>query len=361
MKIRNVYEYRLSTGEKLYYVKIFIQGKQIVKRGFKTKKDAQAYASLQFALSSRSKRNKVSKIKELSYSFIKYLYEKYKESSAYRYTNTFKHYIEPFFAPLKIENVSEFTLENFNRQVNNLKIKSKKDILFIARVYLIFLKKYGLDPALSEKTLFVYKSQFTEPRIYDYYTKEEFDKFLSVIDHPMFYFIFLLLFDYGLRIGELRGLKHDDFTHDKVYIRRCVTNKNGRHMQVVTSVKTASSNRDYPLLDAIEKAYEQYIDSLNYPISKDDFVFLSSKSREKNLVVGETTIKRAQIHYCEKANLRVIKLHEFRHSCATYLFNQGAEVELVSAWLGHSDSSITLRVYAHLIPSRKLKLVDYFQ
>lgn len=361
MKTRNVYEYRLATGERLYYVKVTIQGKQIFKRGFKTKKDAQAYASLQFALSSRSKRNKVSKIKDLSDPFIKYLYEKYKEASAYRYSTTFKRYIEPFFAPLKMENVSEFTLENFNRQINSLKIKSKKDIIFIARVYLSFLKKYGLDASLSEKTLFVYKGKFVEPRIYDYYTKEEFDNFMSVIDHPMFYFIFLLLFDYGLRISELRGLKHSDFAGNKVYIRRCITNKNGRHMQVVTSVKTASSNRDYPLLPAIKEAYNRYVDSLDYAFSKDDFIFLSSKSIAKKLVVGETTIKRAQIEYCKKASLRVIKLHEFRHSCATYLFNQGAEVELVAAWLGHSDSSITLRVYAHLIPSRKLKLVDYFR
>ncbi len=361
MKTRNVYEYRLSTGEKLYYVKIFIRGKQIVKRGFKSKKDAQAYATLQIALSSQSSRKKVSLIKDLSNTFTTYLYEKYKEASAYRYNNIFQRYIEPFFSTLKIDTVNNFVLENFNRKINNLKIKSKKDILFVARVYLSFLKKYGLDPALSEKTLFVYKSQFIEPHIYDYYTKEEFDKFLSVIDHPMFYFIFLLLFDYGLRIGELRGLKHSDITGNKVYIRRCITNKTGRHMQVVTSVKTASSNRDYPLLSAIKEAYERYVDSLDYRFSKDDFVFLSTKSLEKKLVIGESTIKRAQIEYCKKADLRVIKLHEFRHSCATFLFNQGAEVELVSAWLGHSDSSITLRVYAHLIPSRKLKLVDYFQ
>lgn len=88
------------------------------------------------------------------------------------------------------------------------------------------------------------------------------------------------------------------------------------------------------------------------------FFYASAKKDKK--VIGKTTIKRAQVFYCNKANQRTIKLHLFRHSCATYLFNKGAEIELISSWLDHSDSSVTLKVYAHLIPSRKLKLIDYF-
>lgn len=359
--MKNIYSYKLASGERLYFVKFTINGTDFFKRGFRTKKDAQAYIAQQYTLANNKSKKRIRYLEELDEPFINYLYQKYKEASAYRYSNVFKRYIQPFFSKLKIESVNSFTIESFNKKINNLFIKSKKDILFIARIYISFLKKYGLDTSIEEKSLYVFKSQFVEPKAYDYYTMDEFQFFLQQIEDPMFYLVFLLLFYYGLRIGELRGLKHSDITGDKVYIRRCVTNKNGRHEQTVTSVKTAASNRDYPLLEAIKNAYQRYLASLDYPYKKDDFIFLSSRLiKKERKVIGETTIKRAQIEYCDRAKLRVIKLHEFRHSCATYLFNKGAEVELVAAWLGHSDSSVTLRVYAHLIPSRKLKLVDFF-
>lgn len=358
--MKNIFAYKLSSGEKAYYVKFSVNGRQFLKRGFKTKKDAQMYVTQQYALANSGRARKNYSVNELTDSFIQYLYQKYKEASAYRYTNVFKHYIESYFKSYKLEQISSFVIEDFNKRINNLKMKSKKDILFIARVYLSFLKRYGLDPSIEEKSLYVFKQEFVEPRTYDYYSMEEFQKLLKVIEDPMYYLIFIMLFYYGLRIGELRGLRHSDITGDKVFIRRCVTNKNGRHEQTVTSVKTSSSNRDYPLLASIKEAYQKYLSSIDYSYTKDDFLFLSSKYKKDRKVIGETTIKRAQVEYCEKANLRVIKLHEFRHSCATYLFNKGAEVELVAAWLGHSDSSVTLRVYAHLIPSRKLKLVDFF-
>ncbi len=328
----HIYEYK-KANSKWYYVKIFMAGKQIIKRGFKTKKEAQNYIALQYTLANKNDK-KISNLSELNDVFIQYLYEKYMESSAYRYSKIFNRYINPYFNKYKIDKINSFTIDDFNKYVNKLPLKSKKDILFITKVYLSFLKKYGLDATISDKSLYVFKQPFSEPKSYDYYTMDEFQTFIKVVDDPMFYLVFIMLFYYGLRIGELRGLKHSDIVGNKVFIRRCITNKNGRHKQVITSVKTASSNRDYPLLESIKTAYQRYINSLDYVINKDDFIFLSRKCKKRQKVIGETTIKRAQVFYCNKANLRVIKLHEFRHSCATYLFNKGAEIELISSWLG---------------------------
>lgn len=52
-----------------------------------------------------------------------------------------------------------------------------------------------------------------------------------------------------------------------------------------------------------------------------------------------------------KAGVRRIRLHDGRHSAATFLLNDGTPVHIVSKVLGHSKPSITLNVYSHVIES----------
>lgn len=352
--MQNVYGYKTKKGEQKYYIKITIDNKQYIKRGFDSKRSAAVYIP---TLISAYKKKSEYICEDLTKRFIDYLYSRYKEASAYRYSNLYNQHILPYFGKLKVSKVTNHVLETFNNNVNKIKLKSITNIIFLSKVYVMFLRKYGLDPAVTESNLYVFKKQYVEPKKFDYYTYEEFEQLLSVIDSPMYKLIFLLLFDYGLRIGELRGLKHSDIVMDKVYIKRAVSNKTGSHKQVITSVKSSASLRDYPLLIPIRYAYEEYAESIKH--KSDDFLFPSNK--KEGCVIGESTIKRAQVEYCKRANLKVIKLHEFRHSCATYLFNKGAEIELVASWLGHADISTTIRVYAHLLPSRKTKMAQYFQ
>lgn len=349
-----VYSYKTKHGKK-FLAKVFIKkGKSILKRGFDSKLDAMLYEA-QLQKSSRPSKTEF-KCGELSSAFIDYLYSKYKEASAYRHTCVYRLHVEPFFKDFKVKDVSNLLLVTFNKKINSLHQASIKNIVYLAKQYVIFLKQHGLDMSVTETNLYAFTKPYVEKKSYDFYTFDEFKLFISAVDDPMYKLIFLMLFDYGLRIGELRGLKHSDLNGNKLYIKRCITNKSGHKGQVVTSVKTAASLRDYPILKEIKDAYNDYISS--YTCFKNSFMFLSQKQKHK--VIGETTIKKMQVYYCNKVGLRVIKLHEFRHSCATYLFNKGAEVELVSSWLGHSDSSVTLRVYAHLLPSRKLQLVKFF-
>jgi len=46
-----------------------------------------------------------------------------------------------------------------------------------------------------------------------------------------------------------------------------------------------------------------------------------------------------------------IRIHGFRHSCASLLINNGASIALVSKYLGHGNISITLNTYTHMYKS----------
>lgn len=351
------YKYKLKDGTVRFYLKLTINKKTYFKRGFVNKLDALIYEASLFKKKASSKADNPKCI-ELDSLFVEYLKNKYKTTSAYRYLTLYRTRIFPFFSDYKVKDINNLAIDIFARQVNNLTIKSITSVVYLAKAYLKFLRMYGLNPDVNESLLFVYKKPYVEKKEFDFYTREEFDLFISAEQDSKYKLIFLLLFDYGLRMGELRGLKHRDFNlrGDKVFIKRCITNKALQGGQIVTSVKTSNSYRDYPLLDPIKKAYQDYIKTID-SFKSDDFVFAS---KCKNKVIGETTIKREQERLCKETNLRVIRLHEFRHSCATYLFNAGVEIEIVSAWLGHSDTGTTLRVYAHLLPNRKNKVKNLF-
>ena len=72
----------------------------------------------------------------------------------------------------------------------------------------------------------------------------------------------------------------------------------------------------------------------------------------------ETTIQKRKNSYCKLANIKQIRIHDFRHSCASLLINKGASVPLVSKYLGHSNVSITLNTYTHMFKSELDKMTD---
>ena len=61
-----------------------------------------------------------------------------------------------------------------------------------------------------------------------------------------------------------------------------------------------------------------------------------------------------QFHKLLKTNgVRLIRLHDLRHSCASNLLAGGVPLKEIQEWLGHSNFSTTVDVYSHLDFSAK--------
>lgn len=61
---------------------------------------------------------------------------------------------------------------------------------------------------------------------------------------------------------------------------------------------------------------------------------------------------------CKLAGVKQIRLHDFRHSCASLLINKGANVQVVAKYLGHTKIEETLKTYSHLFLSTLNEIVD---
>lgn len=62
----------------------------------------------------------------------------------------------------------------------------------------------------------------------------------------------------------------------------------------------------------------------------------------------ETTLRDRKTKNAFKAGLKVIRIHDFRNSCASLLINNSANVTLVAKYLGHTKIEETLNTYSHM-------------
>jgi len=340
--------YKLKKG---WAFKLNIGKQQIYRSGFKTKNEAKL-AEIQLKIQIESGSSPTSDYKVISTAsldslFKDYLEKEYKITTAYTYYQFFNKHIKKFFITDDITKLTNHHIIKYIKYVNKVKNKNKTKFVSIAKTYLEFLKSYS-PINLNLSLLKLQRKSYTEKASINFYTKKEFDNFLKVIDDPNYQLLFSLLFYYGLRIGELKGLQHKDFDfkNSLLLIRRSVTIKTDRGKQVTIDLKTKSSAREYPILQSIKELYKN--------------VYKGYQPKNEHLFKqGETTVRRINKKYAIKAKLKVLKLHEFRHSCASFLINNGMDYMQVSSWLGHKSPTTTLDVYSHLFPSRKKEIANF--
>jgi integrase len=224
------------------------------------------------------------------------------------------------------------------------------------------------DLILSNPAIKVGRPQ-QEQFIADYYNEEELNNLFKVVrDTPIELIVNLTAF-YGLRRSEVLGirwsaidLKNKTITISHKVITVTDESENARNKtKMITKNKTKnkSSYRTLPLFKEIEelllytKKMQEYYKSQfrdSYNNQYKDFVCVDEMGNLRK--PDYVSHKFKQI--LRKNNLREIRFHDLRHSCATLLVKKGISLREIQDWLGHSSSKTTER-YAHLDSSSKIK------
>ena len=76
------------------------------------------------------------------------------------------------------------------------------------------------------------------------------------------------------------------------------------------------------------------------------------------LPLGDDAIRRRKNNNCKLANVKQIRLHDFRHSCASLLISKGADIKMVAEFLGHTKIDETLNTYAHMFTNKLKSIVN---
>ncbi len=185
-------------------------------------------------------------------------------------------------------------------------------------------------------------------------TEDQFKIFIKEFDQDIvFRSLFTTLFYQGLRQGEALALTWDDvdFVKKELKINKTYTGKINRSYQTgslyITKPKTKKSIRNIPIeentLEQLKMLLRFYSDFPEF--SKEWFVFGGIKP------LSESTIAAKKNYAIRQTRVTKITIHQFRHSCASYLFENGAKPTAVQNYLGHSKLTTTMNIYTHLYPT----------
>ena len=185
-----------------------------------------------------------------------------------------------------------------------------------------------------------------------FYTAEQFKSYIAVAHDNSntladwgYYVFFCIAFYTGARKGEINALKWSDIEDDVMHIRRSIAQKlKGGDRE--TAPKNKSSIRDIklpaPLIDILtEHKTRQQED----PSFSEDWRICGGIT-----TLRDTTIDHKNRSFAKAADLPHIRVHDFRHTHATLLINEGINIQEIARRLGHSNVQITWSVYAHLYP-----------
>lgn len=240
--------------------------------------------------------------------------------------------------------------QNLSPKYQNKMIGYLKEILTYATDNYEFDRKV-LSKISKKRITSIENQQNSE---WNFWTYDEFNKFINVIDNEYWKLIYNFLYFTGLRIGEFIPITWNDinFTNKTLKINKSYTNKSGDKNIRIVDPKTSNSIREIDLDDNLFKLiinhYEQ--ESQIYKFNKNMNVFGNVN------YISPTTFARHLNLDIEKANVKRITPHGFRHSHVSLLFHLGCDELEIAERVGDTVEVIR-KTYYHMFPSKKSNTV----
>lgn len=253
----------------------------------------------------------------------------------------FKSKILSYFKDMKLEEITSKTILDWEEYILTLNYSNNynKGLYYLLSGFLEFCHlRYDFDKSvISDVGCFKKKYEVDK---HDFYNLKEFNQFIKCVDNEIYKQFFNLMFFTGTRPGEAMALKFSDLQKGYIFITKTIESHGKRE---IGTPKTSSSIRKIKIDKFLEKdllQLKKYYEE-RYRLKEDYFIFGGVKP------LSPTTINRYKLLACNKANIRPITLHQFRHSHATLLLQNGIVINEISRRLGHSKVSTTLDVYTH--------------
>lgn len=283
-------------------------------------------------------------INEAYEKYIKYIYLKCKPQSIRSIKSRFQNYILPYFKDTKFNDIDALKYLEWQMEVQNKNFSYK--YLKSLHYSMVSLFNFGITFLNVEKNIPSkvgnFKNKYESKKI-KCWNMDEFNRFINVVDNFQYKVLFEFLFFTGVRLGEALALNWNDFKDNQIYINKTISKENINGKRLITLPKTKKSIRvvhiDDKLIAELNKLHDYYTKS--YQNCKLDFIFGGIKP------LAPTTIERKKNQYCNIANVKQIRIHDFRHSHATLLIENKIPINEISSRLGHSNVNFTLETYVH--------------
>lgn len=309
-------------------------------------------------------RESVITVQELYEEYIKAKKHEVRETTLDKAKQLLNRHILSYLGDKKLSNLNVQILQDWklNIEEKNLSLTMRKNIYTALRTmlgYAIKMEYISQNPLLKVGN---FKDPYATKEKVDYYTAEEFKKFKKVAfdeaANKGFYewnyaVFFSIAFYTGLRKGEIYALKWSDLDGDILHVRRSVAQQlKGNDRE--TPPKNQSSIRDLQIPLPLKKILKDH----NARYATADGFSNDWRICGGHAVLRNTTVTNRNKFYADLAGIKTIRLHDFRHSHASLLANEGINIQEIARRLGHSKIEITWNTYSHLYPREEERAVS---
>ena len=292
------------------------------------------------------------------------------------YDGIINTHVLPTFGDIIIDDIDPEMVAKWKTDLNKkgLQTSSKKTIYSD----FVMLMNFAVDMDYINKSPLKGIKQYKDNDVkkeMEYYTREEFAKFIAAaknwaienqnkrgfLSEWDYYVFFCIAFYTGLRKSEIHALTWKEIQNRKLTVKKGVTQdvrirKGAPKKDILGPPKSKSAYREITIPVTLEKILDEH---------KERQVSLGVY-KESNFICGvdkwlrNITIFRRNKKFAELAGLKVIRVHDFRHSHVSFLVNHNTNITTISHRVGHSNVQMTLNVYAHMYPQQDEIAADVF-
>ena len=292
-----------------------------------------------------------------------------KPSTLYGYKSCLNAHILPRFKDYKLSDITVYELEKFYNDLRKTKslnpdsngnhnllseavVRHQHSLLCVMLNTAVKWDFINFNPCLK-----LTKPPTVTRKEMKFYDEEELKKLFQHLEYENLTFktaIYLLTLG-GMRRGECLGLfwEHIDFEKKTITIKNNLLNIREKGVYLDTP-KTKKSKRTislpdicFDLLKKLKAKQELEKEMFSNDWMDTEFVFKDEYGNYYN----PSRLSRQWVLFQKKHNLKHIRLHDLRHTCATYLLSHNVPIATVSKKLGHSNIYTTLDVYTHSVDS----------
>lgn len=317
--------------------------------GFKTKKDANTAMIAYLAEHPSEDKcfDEIETFTDLCVLWLENVRSRSKESTYLDAKSRTENKILPFFASMKLKDIKPSTVLEWQRTLDGYSFSYKKSLRTALASIFKFGERYYDIPNVMSKVEPLRNVEGKKEMLF--WTKEEFSTFIECVEDKyktFFYFLYVS----GCRKGEALALSPSDidFESRRATISKSITNKTSKGAYQVTSTKNEASVRSIQLP-------EWLIVRIKDENPKGTFLFGGDKP------FSTTHIDRVFTAACERSGVKKIRIHDIRHSCASFLISQGVSIVAVSKRLGHRDTQQTLNTYSHMMPKDEERILSLYE
>lgn len=277
-----------------------------------------------------------------------------KDTTYSNYYLILKNHIFPDFGDVVIRRLDNALIAEYAAQLlqKGKKPGTVKVILGILKNILRFAEQHHCFP---EETLHFPKiaSPKSQPRVMPLSDYRKLSGYLEQSQKPFEFGILLCMYT-GIRIGELCGLRWEDFDFDSgnLTINRTVTRienpeylpgaSGQRTRLLIGTPKSVSSIRQIPLPDLIIQKAIDY--------RREDGIYLLTGTQK---CMEPRTVQRRYQRLLKRCDITPVNIHAMRHQLSSRWIEYGFDIKALSEILGHASTRTTLDIYVHCNNTKK--------